>query len=479
MSFLHPEAFWALPAAGLLVFLSFWRRRPPVLRVPSIAPWRQVQDRVPPVRSLRAPTWSLVLLLQVLAMAAGIAALAGPGREEQGTRPRRLAVVVDLSPAMAPRLAAVRAELAKLDADDEVVVIESPSLKRHAGRTPALAVAPRRGRPGLALDLAASLAPKVLWISDREAEWKPPAGVDYVPVLVGGALANGAIVDANVEGDSLFVRLAAEGKVELEIDGLVRTLGPGRSFVEPVPAGARRIALRLPADEIPADDSVVLERRRAPLQVAVTGRPDRELRAALEANPALRLLQGGTPEVEIRVGADAGPSTAPVVIDLDPRSGPVASWGPAGAIKVDDPAFRSVVGAGDLRVREVGRLEGTWERAVLSSDGRPFAASRAGGREWIVAARYGAGDWPVHPSYPLFWARLLESVPVAPGGWRAEGLLDAEASTPGTGRRPLDPASLGGRPAGGRRTDWVPAAALLAALLAAASWMADYQRRDS
>lgn len=467
MTFGNPAAFWGLAALAVPLLLSFWRRRPRPVPVPSVRLWKRVPDRVPPVRSLRTPRMNLLLLVQVLAIAAAVTGAAAPAAVRVEPAPRRIAVVVDTSPAMEARREAVARELAKLSARDEVAIFDSVSLRR--GHSAPAAGTTRRD-PATALSFAVSEAPIVIWISDRPSGWTPPAGVRYIEALVGGPLANVGIVDANVDGSKLFVRLSVQAPLTAKVDGLAKSLAAAETFLIPLPADAQAIDLSVPADAFPADDRVILKREAGPVDVAMEGRPDPSIRAAVRACPWARWVTSPNPKVLIRVGADPGPAEADVVVDVDPRTGLVSRWGPPGRISVSDAGFARSIPAEEVVVREVGVLEDPWDRPVLASDGAPFAASDREGKRWVVAARFGPQDWPVHPSFPIFWARLLESA-AGGGGWKAEGLLDAESSRPGMERRPLEPSALGEPPRKARRHDLVPGFLTAAAILLVAAWI--------
>src|SRR5207237_4872405 len=86
-----PAAFWALASLLLLILFSLWRQAAARVTVPSLALWLRIPERTPPVRALRRPKWRFELLLQALAIAAAVAALAGPYRETQEPQPRRVA----------------------------------------------------------------------------------------------------------------------------------------------------------------------------------------------------------------------------------------------------------------------------------------------------------------------------------------------------------------------------------------------------
>ena len=100
MTFETPAAFWALASLALLILFSLWRQAAARVTVPSLALWKKIPERNPPVRALRRPRWRFELLIQALAIAAAVAALAGPYRETSETQPLRVAIVLDGSARM-------------------------------------------------------------------------------------------------------------------------------------------------------------------------------------------------------------------------------------------------------------------------------------------------------------------------------------------------------------------------------------------
>lgn len=479
MSFLHPAAFAGLASILLLILLSLWRQRPTRVVVPSVRLWEKIPDRLPPVRSMRRPRAGLSLLLQILAAAALVTAMAGPGVVRPRAAPRRIAVVVDLSAPMIPRMDDARRELAKLDPADDIVLIESPSLARHErwGDLSPLTPIERAGDPRPALDLAASEAKRIVFVGDRSPAWSPPPGVTLHLALVGGPLRNVGIVDAHVEAGKIFLRLSSPSEVDLNLDGHARRLTGAATYLVEIPEGTRRIEAALTPDDFAADDRVLLEREEGPVDVEFEGRPDSALRAAIEANSRARIVRNGNPRLRIRVGASAG-RTAPVVVDVDPPGG-VEGWLEPGSLAVVPHALTRGVEADDLRFSQVGKIAVPVEAALIHGPGGIPVAAVVKPGEIVLAVRYAANGWPARPSFPIFWANVVEYAGSGAGAWRARGLLDEAASRLGMERRPLDPAALGERPLAPVRTDFTGGSIVLAGLLVALLWGVERRSGDS
>lgn len=468
MSFLNPGAFAGLATILILLLLSLWRQRPPRRAVPSLRIWKLIPDRIPPLRALQRPRPGILLLIQSLVVVALVSALAGPGVVRHRPAPRKIAVVLDVSAPMLPRMEDARRELFKLDPSDVVVLFESPGLVRHEGLAALGAIkgSDRAGDPGPALDLAASESKQIILVSDRATSWVPPPGVILHQALVGGPLPNAGIVDANVHEGKLFLRMTGPAEVEVAIAGRTRRLPKGETALVDLPPDATKIEASLPPDGFPADDRVVLERGSARVEVALEGRPDAAIQAALESNPRARIVRNGSPRLRIRVAAGANRNPAPVVVEIDPAEG-VEEWMPAGPVSVAAHELTRGVEARDLQFTEVGRLKGPLEAVLFHGPGgSPVAAVRRPG-EIVIAVRYASSGWPLRQSFPIFWANVVELAGAGGASWSARGLLDASASRLGRERRPLDPAALGDRPLAASRTDFTAGAILAAAVFLA------------
>lgn len=477
MSFLHPGAFAGLASILILILLSFWRQRPARVVVPSVRLWERIPDRLPPVKALRRPRASVSLLLQMLVAAAIVTSMAGPGVVRERPAPRKIAVVLDVSASMMPRLDDMRRELAKLDPADDITMIESPTLIRRQGVGPFEILADRAGDPGPALDLAASEAKQIVFISDRTPAWTPPAGVKLNLALVGGPLRNVGIVDAGVENGKLFLRVSgAAGAVVVTIDGKDQWLGTDSFYLIDVPEKALRIEVQLgPPDGFEADDHVVLERTEARIDVGFEGRPDAAILAAIESNPRARVVRGGSPRLLIRIGEASGGASAPVMVHVDPKEG-VKQWSPPGVISIEPHELTKGVEPEDLKLAEVGMAVAV--RPLMYSDGVEFAGLRRGG-EIVIAARYASTGWPARPSFPIFWANVIDYAAAGVGAWRAKGLLDEAASSPGHERKPFDPGALESRPLAPVRTDLTGGSVAIAALLLALLWFVEGRRNGA
>ena len=382
MGIATPVALWGLLALGALILLSFWRLRPERVVVPSLALWRRLPDRVPPVRSLRRPLVSASLLAQIAAVACGVVGLAGPFLEKSGLKRRAHAIVIDLSARMHGRLDAAREQYGNirrgLEEGARVDVWTFPPVRRGEPVWEAAHVA---GDPALALELAARDADVVWFVGDR------PVAAKCRQALVGGPSQNRGFIDAYVEGGVLYARI-------------LEPAGERVAMFEP------QEEIRLQPDAFPLDDVLYLDRRAAPVEVALEGRPDAAIRRALERLPHVRLVKGGRPSIVVRVGEPARADDPPARVIVDAPGGAAVE----GAIEVRPHALTASVHVDDLVLRDLREVEGV---PLVTVGGRTIAAVR--GREVVIGASIPPDGWPLRPSFPIFWSNVIEFLPESKG----------------------------------------------------------------
>jgi len=451
-----PIALWGLVAIPLLVLLSFWRMKPARVTVPSVALWKRLPANIPPVRSLRKPTWSIVLLLQILAVVAGVGALAKPVRLESRPQPRRIAVVVDLGArAFLDRINAELDRIAAETAGDDVVMFETPVLKRGP-LSRAGSKVDYIGDPAAAIALAKGEGRTVIFVGDR------PAAADVV-VLTGAPSQNIGIVDFVPEKDRFWVKLLNLGaaravKVRVDDHEETWTIDAGESSRRT--AGSR---LELPDDGF-ALDNVAVATKTMPIDVELRGDEHALLRWAIQVQPGARIVDRGGALV-VSVGKEA---PEPCVVIAPPRG---ATFKPATFSLADGHPLARGTRAEHWQLEDVAELAGY--DPIVFADGK-CVVGRRGGR---IVINGGLGSLPHHPSFSIFFANVLESHQSASQGWvvRRTGpsqpratdgacVLDGSASSLGTESRPFRTESLGAARIGEVRTDlsaWVAAAAVI------------------
>ena len=338
MSFETPAAFWALASLALLVLFSLWRQAAARVTVPSLALWKKIPERNPPIRALRRPRWRFELLLQALAIAAAIAALAGPYRDIQKMQPRRVAIVFDTSARMR---ALHRLETAKLYAavlceeklkGDEVTFYDAlPAPRSTREFTPARWVDVHVDLEPL-LAAARASSDHVVLFSDRPVEgaklW-----------LLGIKADNVGIVEFTATNDEVFIRLVNHGPAKpIPVELVAGTT----TIRETIPAGQQvwfrkgdyskadslRVSLGV-TDSFPMDN-VVEATRLADLAttVSVNGILDPQLLKALRSIPGVT-LRTGTGPAKVAIGVDAAPGPGDFRVWLIP---PAA--GPPGVVQM-------------------------------------------------------------------------------------------------------------------------------------------------
>lgn len=327
MKFETPGALWALATLLLLVLFSLWRQAAAKVTVPSLALWKKIPERNPPVRALRRPQWRFELLLQALAIAATVAALAGPYRETSELQPRRIAIVLDTSARLRAgnRLeelkvvaAALRKE--KLQGDDVHWYAASPSPRRFDDPTEIRGV-------DVHVDLAPLLAAAragvdhVLLFSDRPAE-------GATLVLRSAPADNVGIVEFTATDEEVFIRIVNHGPprpipVELAAGDLkIRdTLPAGRLVWSRRGDYSKALSVKVSlaaADSFPLDDTVEAVRlAEATTTVSVNGLLHPQVLKAIRAVPGTALRTGDGP-ARVALGVDAPPGPGDLRIRLIP-----------------------------------------------------------------------------------------------------------------------------------------------------------------
>jgi hypothetical protein len=487
MEFLRPGGLWLLALALPLVLLHLrWRRRVRVV-VPSLLAFDPATLGAAPPRALGLLPRDLLALLLALGALAGLSlAAAGPVVGAEAVRARGVAIVIDGS---ASTLAAGRFDEERDIARrilDAVGPATPVTLILAAGEPRVLASldgARPRAVGGGALRASAEAALRsggeVFVLTDGCDREPLPDGVTVVSV--GRAERNRGIAGYSLDlrrgsPPSLVLAVVGEDGERTEED---RSAEPGPPCRVSLPGG----------DALAADDALTIRAEAPrPLRVAVVGKADPWLTAALEAC-------GGVVDPAVSVTVDpaglANLAAAPDVL-----------VGPA----VDSPLAALVLGAGDGEAMEAPTvLGGDRQHPVLRGvDPTEWIVTRArtlsaragdavllqGPRGPLALARPGrillgfepsestlplSGSWPVFVRNALLW---LAGDPPAP---TAEGLLDAAESD----LRPRVPRNADAfvppsRPSTGEGPrSLAPLLAAAAALLLLAEWWVTAPRRES
>jgi hypothetical protein len=413
MTFESPGALWALTSLALLVIFSLWRQAAARTIVPSVGLWKKIPERNPPIRALRRPKWRVELLLQALAIAATVTALAGPFATTSKAKSRKVALVFDTSARMQAggRIEKARTEARRLAdgplAGDELSIyaaVPAPArlkgidevrgIDAHVDLEPLLAAA-RQG------------AEHVIVFGDR-----PVAGTHGM--LFGNPEGNSGITELTVTDDEVFVRLVHHGaprkatirlewgsqKVEKPIDlPLDRWFHKG-DFSK---AGEVRVALEV-ADGFPLDDSVRATRLGSGrITVAVGGTGIPLLERALGSIPGVAIRRDGG-EARLGVGVDAPPPKAPFSVWLHSPEGRFKpqAWDPPGH-PLTEGLRTSELGQGG-----VGELPPEARAGVplLVADGKRVAVLN--GTVLHLSIDLAPQGWSSTPSFPIFWKNVVD-----------------------------------------------------------------------
>jgi len=519
VSFALAPALWGLLALPLIVLLRVLDRRPRVVVVPSLIPWKAAAGAARPEGRRRVLIdWALVL--QLAAAAAVVLGAAGPrvGGRPAGARP--VVIVLDNSASMG---AGSRFRQARERLIAELAGPERPQYRLAA----AVATAPRPRiltgggdnvpfgrlddiRPVPASgDLAGAVAaaraaggPDALIVvaSDDLTPLDNLPADNLVTIRVGQPVRNLGIVAAAVEGGKVFAAVrnasAAPENARLtltlppsvkEPDTREATIEAGgrAAFTLQLPANTtEQIELRLPSDDLEADNVVRLSAEPPPRPV-FAGRPApsfaRALRALGFAEPAASATEAAAP-VGLLVACGQWPRAGGrFTFVIDPPAGEwsgVRAGGEAAPAELrlgdGDPDFFPGAGALSFHAASVRKLEARGGRVLLGTPERPQIVLSADGSACVLGFDPEATEWVKHASFPVFLARLAESSDRLRALGRATGpegvLSDGETSCRVAGRE-IRKAASAPRPlsvTGDRAlAPWLFALALL---LLAAEW---------
>jgi hypothetical protein len=413
VKFETPAALWGLASIALLVLFSLWRQGAQRVTVPSLLLWKKIRERNPPVRALRRPRWRIEMLLQALAIAAAVSALAGPYRETDEPKPRRIAMVFDTSARMraGDRLSQAKVEAlklvsAKLTGDDVKYYAASPSPRRLASSDGAIQVDTRVDLEPL-LAAARQGADQVVLYTDRPVEGARLA-------LLGAPMDNVGIVEFTVSDEEVFIRLVNHGPPRpLPVEMIVGetkirdTLAPGQRtwFRRGDYSKAVSVKVALDArDSFPLDDRVEATRLNAPsATVTLTGRQSDALVRAFRSIPGVTVLRGD-PAAQVSVGWDDVPGQADLRVWIHSSPGRV----PGEVLVSKHPLTADLEKrGGELASADLGELPAA-ERSgtpLLTVGGKVAASIR--GRD--VHLSIDLNKWRQSlPSFPIFCTNLVD-----------------------------------------------------------------------
>ena len=477
MTFLHPLGLFALIAVPIVVALSLWRWRRRHVEVSSLLLWRDVAAQWRETPHARRRRLDPLILLRVAVALVLAAAIAGPAWVSTAGPARHLVLVLDRSASMATvdadgqsrwqkarrELLSLLGRLAPADRVD-VVAIPAPGerpIPPALGAADAAALVQELSpsdaavEPGELARTAIELARRYPGAATAVVTDAPlpglPAGVSVL--AVGGPARNLGIVAfaarATQEGRAqVLVAVAssdaspASAHVALLADGqplgekIVAVPSRGRAqaiFDVALAPAARVLEARLgAADALAADDRAWLARRPGGVRIAWIGDDDRYLRRALAAQPGVTLtdlpqaLSDGVPsgyDLALYCRATPRELAGGTIVLVAPRDsvgalrlGGYTEAGEGAVAAPRDPLMTAVRldGVALGRVRGLSPPQG-FETLAAGAGGVPLIGRWAEGRARViyVAIDPAASDWPLKPSFPIFWANVVASV----GGW--------------------------------------------------------------
>ncbi len=458
MTFGAPAALWGLLALPLFVLLYLLRVRRREQSVSSILLWRRSAPSLAASRPSRRIERSLLLLLQLLAVACLVVGLARPAVIGRGVAGRDIVLVLDGSLSMQARdVAPTRFDRARAEALEVVsrlapgqraaVVLAAPHPLLLAALTDdrrALAGALRAAAPwdaqgdvaaAVTLGAAQQSSPGgqvLVWTDGARGALPSVAGVTYR--IVGTSDDNVAIAEFRVlrdaDGVRALVRVANDGGAARQVPLEVRlgdvvvyrrtvTVTPGDTWTTVFPvAGAGVLRARLDVhDLLPADDQATAVIDPTPLpSVLLVSRGSPYLEGMLRVLPVARAAETATvsPATWSRFGivildrVDVGtlPPGNYLAIGTVPSGLPVSASGVVSHPTVaawdrDDPVLR-FVDLSSVRIDRALALAPEGGR-VLAEGAVPLVWAYDGGGVRIVILGFALedSDLPLHVAFPI------------------------------------------------------------------------------
>jgi hypothetical protein len=314
MTFLFPAALFGLLGLVVIFLLGFLRIRPAKLVVPSLAIWKLIPEKQPPLREMKKPRFSAQLFLQAAAFALGILAVAQPFLQYFQDEPKHVVVALDASPRMLTRHADGKTSFDKareqvhrlakdLSSDDVVHILFRQSELIRIEKRPH-----RVQLESLAAGAAGSFDEVVMRAAETQAQYpgaplfivtdRPPESAwPGTLVLVGSPDArNIGIVDARTDGFLRLVNTGPARDIQIQIDGVERRVD--------VPSGSSALLIGKPIreariaepDSLPEDNLVQASDLPGlgELRVSVVGKPLKpSMMRALQSIPGVKLVPSG------------------------------------------------------------------------------------------------------------------------------------------------------------------------------------------
>ena len=473
MSFLWPLGLLALAGVPAAVLIALWRARRQDVPVPSLMLWERLAERVADAgRKRRTTLDAAVVLAAAAALFLGLAA-AGPMLLRAAPGGRSVLLVMDRSASMqALQGGLTRWELARreagsllgeLAASDTVYIATSPPGRRErigplapAEAKAALAAMDATDRPGRIVDdlaramaWAHSLRPTaVVAVTDDPDAVPPSAGVSVVGV--GGPAENVFFTRLGFAGTKVLAGLGRSGSArQAEVVLLADGREAGRAVIDfgaapgsaahgwaegsavieaPALASARQVEARILAeDSLPADNIAHAAREPEPaLRVLLVGESNAFIEKALGIHPGVEIVRGGEPgagggELEygliVYIGASpaAEPRCPAVVIAPPEPFGNVRLGAELAGPQAAPVTGGELFGEGDLadlRIASARALAGP-AKVLAAAEGGALAVQD--GSTICIGFGLTAGNtnWMLQPSFPIFWARLIEKLGAA------------------------------------------------------------------
>lgn len=473
MTFGHPFALIALAALPVLAWLYRRRAGKRTLTVPSLMLWRAALAKAAPESGSRLGRWNWATVCAILFLVAAILAASAPRVRLHSAAPSCVVVVADRSASMATvtstgetrwtRSVDALATLLDKKRPDRVTLIGIPRTAGPAAETLSADETVKRLRDlaptDMPMDIGNQIAAVAGYGSDASGFIVLTDNIASIPDTLAGkpvAAVSFGEPSRNTAIDALDVSRAADGKLTI-LTGIVNYSAASMTIpvnihagnaqlasisvqlaphartalirtIPSAPTGTVRVDLDV-RDDLAADNHAVATIQTQPLRIGLAGRSNEHVLQALRSLPGVQLIELGAapdaaPGCDVVIFNGIAPKTLPdadvILIDPPHDIGPLHIAEP-----LDSPGGLRVLGEPALDVnwsgvlfRRAARIEVQPDAATplarFDEGGLPLAVQYDDGPRRVVGiasdCMLAATNWPRSPAFPIFWARLVESL---------------------------------------------------------------------
>lgn len=460
MGFESPQLLFGLLALPIFLLLALWKDKPKEVKVPSVNIWRKIKERPAPIKAIKKPKLSAALILEMLAAALGILAIAHPYILTASEKPKDVIIALDNSASMLTKVSKdqTRFGIAKkqigeitdmLNEQDFVTIITAAQTRRLAKKEVAGYIEKINAEmieddlPKLVDMALAQKSQYVFLLTDHEENL---GGVDdkIEKIYIGDKSSNVGITKLAVSRKEsslydVFARVDNFSGVEQKIalflyrDGISiankdLSLRPGTNNV--VFENTDLTNTKLVSVEFVLDDGFELDNKaqairlaNKPLRILVAGDGNQFLRKAIEAIPDVDVTFSNSADVntnyDIYICNEIAPAefkNANCVLINPPTLPRQIKFGQSVSGVIDNVhhAILKSCNVGEIVISNAKVINHSNEADdIITIDGKPIGTIFENTLLLSFSLRLENGtfqSWVYYPSFPIFWSNYLEYV---------------------------------------------------------------------